>query len=152
MKTACPEFERRNAKLQHGHLPQEELSHWQAHVSACRDCREQLLVHEKLQNALAAIAVPELPQNFSGLVLTRLAEARTTNAIARRRRAWLYLYWIAALAASINVVGGITLTMWNLQFNHLAILLTLVPLSFFALSYAERIFARLLRYFAPLLR
>lgn len=88
-----------------GALPAGEAAEVAEHASACPDCAALVESYRALSLALDALPGPELPDDFTAGVLTRV-EARERTLSRERRAALAVLGGIAVALAAALIIGG----------------------------------------------
>jgi anti-sigma factor RsiW len=86
-------------------LPPVEAADLQRHADGCAACRETVEEYRSLGAALAGLEVPDLPDDFTAGVLSRI-ETRERSVARERRHALLILGALAAATAAAFVAAG----------------------------------------------
>ena len=92
-------------RLVDGVLSPAEAPEVERHAAACLECQALVESYRMLEGALDALAVPELPHDFTSGVLARI-EVQERSAARERRFALGILGGVVAAAAALVAVAG----------------------------------------------
>ena len=151
MNKPCSMFSELMPDLRKNKLSEKHRIKWQEHLRSCFECREQLLIEEKLTGTLIQTPSVRLSDDFDDLLFQKLQRNSQAKPIRKTAVLGEIIYWSLSVLLSVMILWKIGFSSRHFLVDLLPYLILIgVPLSFTFSLFYKKIIRGLFRLTAPI--